>query len=186
MAPRTAHGATAGVRQQLASETQFHRVQTRDANRCRGMTSVRSKRASRPDEELRGGGHCSLCTCTYTLSELPPTISITTCTVGLVALFVFFWSKSDHQTTIFHFNPTSPPDLTSILVSRPSGQRTFHPAHGATTSLTKGQLLLLLLPLLPPPTTTTTTTVLLGRIHPTVFACLTRPREADQNVGTRG
>lgn len=70
MAPRTAHGATAGVRQQLASETQFHRVQTRDANRCRGMTSVRSKRASRPDEELRVGGHCRLCTCTYTLSEL--------------------------------------------------------------------------------------------------------------------
>lgn len=130
MAPRTAHRATAGVRQQLASETQSHRVQTRDANRCRGMTSVRSKRASRPDEELRVGGHCSLCTCTYTLSELlSPSLHVL-----LVALFVFFWRKSDHQTTILLFQPYRLPDLTSILVSRPSGQRTFHPAYGATTS----------------------------------------------------
>lgn len=184
MAPRTAHGATAGVRQQLASETQFHRVQTRDANRCRGMTSVRSKRASRPDEELRGGGHCSLCTCTYTLSELlSPSLHV------LLAWWLcLFFSRAKVTTRppSSYFNSTSLPDLTSILVSRPSGQRTFHPAHGATTSLTKVQLLLLLLPLLPPPTTTTTTTVLLGRIYPTVFACLTRPREADQNVGTRG
>lgn len=128
MAPRTAHGATAGVRQQLASETQFHRVQTRDANRCRGMTSVRSKRASRPDEELRGGGHCSLCTCTYTLSELlSPSLHV----------LLAWWL------CLFFLAQKCPPDchlaistLTSILpvVSRPSGQRTFHPAHGATTS----------------------------------------------------